>query len=586
MRRIIKMKLLLLCACICTFCSNKENQEAIPSTENIPAKPAVEGIRIAWDYSTLKKVSAAGTGARYNGYARMVQLQDKTLLCVYEADGSVVAVKSTDAGASWSAPVTVAARQNGFNMTVPDILELSDGSLLVCYNPRPYEVDPSRRFAIRTKKSYDGGATWQEDRLLYEAGYQFENGCWEPSAIQLPDGEIQLFFANEGPYTYSDEQNISLLRSKDNGLTWTNNPEIVSFRAGNRDGMPVPLLLQNGNEIVFSIEDNGSGNFKPYTIRSSIADNWSAPVDANSPNRNYALADKINDYVYAGAPYLRQLPTGETILSYQGTEGRANKLESAEMKVVIGNSEAQNFNRKTSPFSIPEGKSGLWNSLAVLDDYTIVALTSTNAYSATGNTEVWMIKGHVVPESAAAQTTLTVDGAQEEPIWREHFPVFIGQKSLTQVASQAAYDDQFLYIISKIRDAKVMSDSQNPGDNDGITIQLDATNKSYEVPGSGVFSFFLSADNKLVAKEGNNSQWVALKNAEGIKHASKASGAGYVQEIAIPWDLLGGKPASNTRVGFNVILTENTGKGAPDYIENISSDNENQPYTWMTLTLK
>lgn len=586
MRRIIKMKLLLLCACICTFCNNKESPEAMPVTENIPAKPAVQGIRIAWDYSTLKKVSAAETGARYNGYARMTQLRDKSLVCIYEADGSVIAVRSADAGVSWSGPVVVTAKQNGFNMAVPDILELSDGSLLVCYNPRPYEINPSRRFAIRTKKSYDGGATWQEDRLLYEAGYQFENGCWEPSAIQLPDGEIQLFFANEGPYTYSDEQNISLLRSKDNGLTWTNNPEIVSFRAGNRDGMPVPLLLQNGNEIVFSIEDNGSGNFKPYTIRSSIADNWSAPVDANSPNRNYALADKINDYVYAGAPYLRQLPTGETILSYQGTEGRTNKLENAEMKVVIGNSEAQNFNRKTSPFSIPENKSGLWNSLSVLDDNTIVTLTSTNAYSATGNTEVWMIKGHVVPELAAAQNTIAVDGAQEEALWSEHFPVFIGRKSQTQVASQVAYDNQFLYVISSIKDGKVVSDSQNPENNDGITIQVDATNKSYEVPGSGVFSFFLSADNKLIVKEGNDGKWVALKNPGGIKYASKASGTSYVQEIAIPWALAGGKPASGARIGFNVILTESTGKGSPDYKENISSNDENQPYTWTTLTLK
>jgi len=586
MRKIIQIKLLLLCAGICTFCSKKVKQVEISATEVISAKPAVTGIRIAWDYSTQRKVSAAGTGANYSGYARITQLRDKSLLCIYEADGSVLAVKSINAGASWSAPVTVAARQNGFNMTVPDILELSDGSLLACYNPRPYEVNPSRRFAIRTKKSYDGGATWQEDRLLYEAGYQFENGCWEPSAIQLPDGEIQLFFANEGPYTYSDEQNISLLRSKDNGLTWTKDPEIASFRAGNRDGMPVPLLLQNGNEIVLSIEDNGSGNFKPYTIRSTIANNWSAPVDAGSPDRNYALAEKINDHVYAGAPYLRQLPTGETILSYQGTEGRTNKLENAEMNVAIGNSEAQNFNRKTSPFSIPANKSGLWNSLAVLDDNTVVALTSTNAYSSAGNTEVWMIKGHVVPELAASQKIITVDGLQEEPVWSEHFPVFIGQKSQTKVASQVDYDNQFLYVISSIKDGKVISDSQMSEDNDGITIQLDATNKSYEAPGSGVFNFFLSADNELVVKEGNEGKWVALNGVERIKHNSKISGTGYVQEIAIPWALAGGKPASDARIGFNIILTENTGKGTPDYQESISSNVENQPYTWMTLMLR
>jgi len=253
------------------------------------------------------------------------------------------------------------------------------------------------RFGIRTKKSYDGGSTWIDERLLYEADYSFHNGCWEPSAIQLPNGEIQLFFANEGDYLSSDEQNISLLRSADNGLTWSKKREIVSFRSGSRDGMPSPILLQNGNDIVFSIEDNGFDNFKPYTIRSTIANNWTTTVDATSSDRNYALAEPIANTIYAGAPYLRQLKTGQTILSYQGTEGRTNSVDFAEMKVVIGDNQARNFTKKTAPFAIAANKSGLWNSLAVLSDNTIIALTSTNSYSS-GNTEIWMIKGHLIDE--------------------------------------------------------------------------------------------------------------------------------------------------------------------------------------------
>jgi hypothetical protein len=336
---------------------------------------------ISWDQSTLKKVSSDKTGARYCGYARMIQLKDRTLLCTYEASGNIVVVKSTDLGSTWSDPVTVAPKDDGYNMSVPDIIQLKDSSILVCYNPRPYKISPERKFAIRTKKSYDGGATWKEERLLYEAGHEFINGCWEPSAIQLPGGEIQLYFANEGLYLDSEEQNISLLRSKDNGLSWTKTPEIASFRKGYRDGMPAPVLLKNGKEIVFAIEDNGFENFKPYIVRNK--------------QRNYALSEKIPDSIYAGAPYLRQLSTGETILSYQGTEGRPNNMHHAEMKVVVGNSEAKNFKGKTSPFNIPRDKSGLWNSISITEGDTIIALTSTNAFSMKGNTEVWMIKGRL-----------------------------------------------------------------------------------------------------------------------------------------------------------------------------------------------
>lgn len=351
--------------------------------------------QIMWDSNTLHKVST-GTDARYSGYARLVELNDQSLLAVYEADGSIVSVKSQDLGKTWSLPVVVAARQDGVNMAVPDVLELADKSLLVSYNPRPYKISPARHFSIRTQKSYDGGQTWRDERLLYEAGHEFKNGCWEPCALQLPSGEIQLFFANEGIYLNSEEQNISLLRSTDNGLTWSKEPQVVSFRAGSRDGMPVPLLLKNGRDLVFAVEDNGFQNFKPYIIHSTVSENWKQPVMANSPNRWYALASPLPDSLYAGAPYLRQLPTGETLLSYQGTEGRINKIGNAEMKVVIGDSSARNFGNKSVPFQLPPNKSGLWNSLSVLSDGTIVALTSTNAYSADGSVEVWLIKGKLV----------------------------------------------------------------------------------------------------------------------------------------------------------------------------------------------
>jgi hypothetical protein len=249
------------------------------------------------------------------------------------------------------------------------------------------------RFAIRIKARSDGD-TWGNEQPLYKAGHEFANGCWEPSAIQLPSGEIQLYFANEAPYTSSNEQNISLLRSYDNAHTWTPTPEIVSFRASSRDGMPIPLLLDNKKEIVFAIEDNGFTNFKPYIIVQSVAENRTNLVTANSPLRRYALKEKIADSIYAGAPFIRQLKTGQTILSYQGTEGRRNNMEFAEMKVVIGDERANNFTSKTAPFLIPPDKHGLWNSLCILDDDSIIALTSTNAFS--NHSEVWMIKGKLV----------------------------------------------------------------------------------------------------------------------------------------------------------------------------------------------
>jgi hypothetical protein len=581
MKNVFKIITCLLALFLFVYCKGSDGSE---EQEVIASKPPVTGIRIAWDYMTLKKVSTDDK-IRYSGYARMIQLGDKSLMTVYEADGNVVVVKSNDLGASWSAPVTVAPKLEGVNMAVPDILQLKDNSILICYNPRPTVADPAKRFGIRTIKSYDGGVSWKDDRLLYQAGVDFGNGCWEPSAIQLESGEIQLFFANEGPYTSSNEQNISMLKSPDGGLTWTETPEIASFRAGKRDGMPSPLILQNGKDIVFSIEDDGEGNFKPCIIRTSADNAWKTTVDAASPNRSYALSERLQESIYAGAPYLRQLKTGPTILSYQGTENRTNKLEFAEMKVVIGDEEARNFNRKSTPFIIKSDKSGLWNSISVLDDNTVVALTSTNTFSTSGNTEIWMIKGRVMEELSVANNSIVVDGEQNETQWNDKFPVFVGQRSATQSEHQFTYDEKNLYIISKVRDKKVIGDAAKAEENDGITVFIDAQDKSLELPGTGVYSFYLSANNNLIVKEGFNKKWVEKKGGEGILHVTKTNSEGYIQEVAIPWSFLGGMPPSSSRIGVNICLTEAISNKALDYRENISSNDEMKPYTWMTLKL-
>ncbi len=264
-------------------------------------------------------------------------------------------------------------------------------------------------------------SSWTKPVEVYKAGYEFKNGCWEPAQIQLPSGEIQLYIANEGPYTQSNEQEITIFRSIDQGSTWTTG-ETVSFRSGHRDGMPVPLLLKNKQEIIVAIEDNGIGGkeFKPAIIRTSAVNSWSnAPVLSADVAREYAM-DKsaaITDTKYAGAPYIRQLPSGEVILSYQGNELRKDfQWDRSDMIVSIGSSEGRNFNRKSTPFYISDpAKTALWNSLCVENDSTVIALSSTNAY---GKTAVWMIKGHILPEIKSRRATINIDGKKNEELWR------------------------------------------------------------------------------------------------------------------------------------------------------------------------
>ena len=381
-----------LCAC------SKKSTDGNSFPEVVNASDSLQAKYIIWDSTTRQKIAPlANRNAGYCGYARMIQLQDKSLLCIYEiSGGNIECSKSFDTGKTWSVPVIVAANQNGINCAVPEILQLNNQTLLASYNLRPASYDSTKHYGICTKKSFDGGLTWQAEKLLYQAGAKAEEGCWEPAQIQLPSGEIQLYFSNEGVYPNSNEQNISIFRSDSSGLNWSASPQMVSFRAGARDGMPVPIFLKSKNEILFSIEDNGTGQFSPAIIRNTLTQNWNVFVDGASADRNTALAQPLSNTIYAGAPYLRQLITGETILSYQSAEGRGTQWELSCMNVVIGDENGKNFTHKSVPFNVPVNKSGLWNSLCVLDDNTVVAITSTNAYSLSNNMEVWMIKGHLV----------------------------------------------------------------------------------------------------------------------------------------------------------------------------------------------
>ena len=564
----------------CSDSSSDPIEEEPVVVTPIGSKPATEGIRIAWDYTTLTQISDKNS-SEYNGYARLIQLDSKKLLCTYEAGGAILVKISNDLGATWSAPIKVVSGTATVNMTTPDILQLKDGSILICYNPRPIASNSGANFSINTIKSIDGGLTWTDNKIVYEAAAEFENGCWEPSALQIPSGEIQLFFSNENVYKSSNEQNISLLRSSDNGSTWSTTPEIVSFRNGKRDGMPSPILLKNQSEIVFSIEDNGTNNqFKPYIIRNTLSENWQQTVDASSNNRNYALAEEINVAAYAGAPYLAQLSTGEVLMSYQGTENRAtNELNNAEMKVVIGTNQARNFDRKSVPFLISAGKSALWNSIEVLDDDTVIALTTTNQFG--NSSQVWMIKGRVLPEINAVNATAVIDGQSNEAEWKKTSPVFIGQNGATQLEANFSYDASFLYVFAKVKDSEVVN-ANSIGESDGFNLYLDPKNQSLIAPGNSIFKLEFGQTAAFSMSEGENSKWKKSDKIQGIVSITVKTATGYQIEAKIPWSLLGGMPSKQTRMGCNVELRT---KGGTSYLESISGNIAEKPYSWSSLKL-
>lgn len=337
---------------------------------------------IRWDSTNAVLIQEGGH------YGRIARLDHGTLIAAFDHRRNIHIRRSLDEGRTWQPPVKVTDARGGHH-TNAEVCVLKSGKLLCFSNFRPDE-NTGQAYAIHISCSSDGGLTWSETRPVYQAGSSFGDGCWEPSCIEMPDRSLQLYFANENPYRNSDCQEIALMRSQDQGVTWSA-VKCISFRKMHRDGMPVPLLSQDLGRIFMAIEDNGlNGNFKPVIVSTSLENKgWqNAPVDGSSPDRWAALSQPLGHQVYAGAPYLRRFPDGTFVLSYQIAE--SGNIKESRMAVSLGNKLAREFGTPGFPFPESSGIPQLWNALFIKNATTVTAISELNHRGIRG---IWAVDG-------------------------------------------------------------------------------------------------------------------------------------------------------------------------------------------------
>ncbi len=545
-----------------------------------------QGSRIFWDTSTLKTVFASG------GYARIAQLQDGRLMACVENNGIDISF-SSNKGNTWSAPVKIVSNGN-IPECVPDLLQTADGTIIVAYNPRPNEpYSADRRFGIHLKRSTDNGRTWSDDIPVFDADFNYWNGCWEPSLLQLPNGELQLYFADESEFPYSDEQQISVCRSYDDGVNWTA-PARVSFQEGNgaRDGMPSAVILNNGN-IAVAIENSGwpgVGDFIPTIVTSTLQQNWNPWVGYPS-NRRWKAFDPsyVSSNVKGGAPYIRRLPWGETVLSHQSTS--LNSYGKFDMLVYVGDENAQNFKAMSKPFSSSAQNSYLWNSLCVIDTGVVVAVGNIDGG------QVVMQKGYAVRTLQAPFASPTIDGRQTsaDGYYKGNArQLILGRERGTNFTADFAYDEDSLYFTSRVSDIDQVT---NRGSNsDGVTLLIDTRNASsdYRIA-EGIYRLLFLANGQMRVARGNGSsswQWSGLsQDTLGTHYVKAGTTRYYIVEAAIPWSALGLTQAeipNGTHMRVNVMLQNNNkdNSSMPVGYEMLPDSKRDESWSWMDFYLQ
>lgn len=540
--------------------------------------------RIFWDISSIKDVYHPA------GYSRVRQLQDGSLMwvAVEYAHGTIFIMCSSDNGETWSSRQDIAIPNEHYGYHNAELIQLSDGTLIAGYDARPKDTSQPLKhsYYIACVRSLDNGKTWSDQIMMYDAASPVD-GVWEPAFLELPSGELHCYFADESIYPHSSEQRIALMRSWDKGLTWTQ-PETISFRAGHRDGMPVPLLLADGKTIVVAIEDNGAGGspFRQMIVRTDTADNWRSGYvsgDSNKRNECYSRTE-VPATANAAAPYIAMLPTGEIVHSFQGNlDGRY--WEAGDMYVGVGNADARDFKDVEQVFHTDFDKHHLWNSVTVLKDGTVLAIGGLQRRNT-----VWdilqMCKGYPKNHLEAIYSPMYIDGQfkpkRDKWTGTNADQVPLGCSRHWKWTADMTYSKHFLNLTFLTPDTTQFAGSGAP--NDGIYVYIDTRSEGADAPDEYCYRFFMDINGKVSLAKGVSGAWVTQNLNVPIRCKTFVKTFNYRVTAAIPWEMIG---ISDPQQAHISITFERLDRLTPSSVvtDGITDADAMKPWTWMPLQL-
>jgi endo-1,4-beta-xylanase len=181
------------------------------------------------------------------------------------------------------------------------------------------------------------------------------------------------------------------------------------------------------------------------------------------------------------------------------------------------------------------------------------------------------------------KAAITVDGTMEDA-WKaadvlKTEAVAMGDGKSAYAEFRVLWDENFLYVLADVKDAKLSDSNSNAWEQDSIEIVIDQNNGKTAKYQADDGQYRISFKNKV--SSGGAADTAKLKSATAV------TATGYIVEAAIPFTKIAA--AAGTKIGFDLQVNDDSGKGARTGIKcwsDTTNNNYQSTVNFGTLTLQ